>query len=166
VFNLYNEKEMDNLYKKNYKYFVKHLVVVFFMMLIISSCGSINTKPKEDKVEYSTLSLEGNSNDSLEYEIIIDDIGYESFLITQKPMNFYSQRYYENWNKYYVSDWNLKVGTSIYHSTKYQNVFDMYIDYDPTIDYGILVNYKLYYYFRFIENRYSVRFTIPRAIHY
>ena len=166
MYNLYNEKIMNNLYKIVNEYFIKKLAVIFIIVLVISSCGSINTQSKEDNIEYSTLKLESNSDDSLEYDIIIDDIGYESFLIMQKPMSFYSQRYYENWNRYYVSDWNLKVGAAIYHSTKYQNVFDMYIDYDPTINYGMLVNYKLYYYFRFVENRYGVRFRIPRAIHY
>ena len=157
---------MNNRDKITDKYFIKQLGVILFMLLIISSCGNFNNTSNEDKVEYSTLTLEGISDDSLEYNIIIDDIGYDSFLIMQKPMNFYSQRYYENWNRYYVSDWNIKVGTANYHSTKYQNVFDMYIDYDPTVDYGMMVNYKLYYYFRFVENKYNVRFKMPRAIHY
>ncbi len=121
---------------------------------------------QETKTHYSTLELEPISENSTEYDIIITDAGYESFLITQKPINFYSQQYYENWNKYYVTDWNQKVQMSIYHTQKYQEVFDMYIDYDSSINYGLEVNYKLYNYFLFVEKRYGVRFNVPRAINY
>ena len=148
------------------KQLIKYIGAITIVLFIISSCGSNKAQKDDDKTEYSTLKFDEVSDDSLEYDIYIDDIGYETFLIMQKPMNFYSQRYYENWNRYYVTDWNIKVQTSIYHSAKYQNVFDMYIDYDPTIDYGMEVNYKLYYYFMFVEKRYGVRFKVPRAINY
>jgi hypothetical protein len=65
-----------------------------------------------------------------------------------------------------VLDWNEKVRNSVYHSSKYQNVFDMLIDYDTSTDYGLEVNYKLYYYFMFVQKRYGVRFNVPRAIKY
>lgn len=156
-------KERKNIVGKQ---LIKCIGVITIMVFMITSCGSNKTQKEDDKVEYSTLKFDKVSDDSLEYKIFIDDIGYESFLIMQKPINFYSQRYYENWNRYYVTDWNQKVQTSIYHSAKYQNVFDMYIDYSPTIDYGIEVNYKLYYYFIFVEKKYGVRFKVPRAINY
>jgi len=143
-----------------------YFMVTIFALLFLSSCGSHNAKNSTDPTKYTTLKLDKVSSDSTEYDIIITDAGYDSFLATQKPMDFYSQRYYENWNRYYVIDWNNKVRNSAYHSIKYQNIFDMYIDYDPSTDYGMEVNYKLYYYFRFVEERYGVRFNIPRAISY
>ena len=145
---------------------IQYVIGIAIVSFSLNSCGSSKTDNKETNTQYSTLKFETESTDSTEYDIIITDIGYESFLITQKPMNFYSQKYYESWNSYYVSDWNQKVQTSMYHSAKYQNVFDMYIDYDRSIDYGIEVNYKLYYYFMFVEKRYGVRFRVPRAINY
>ena len=146
---------------------IKYLFALVALIFIITSCGSSNANSKTDK-KYSTLKFDkiSSDNDSTEYEILIIDPGYDSFLATQKPANFYSQKYYENWNKYYVVDWNQKVQSSIYHSSRYQSVFEMMIDYNPHIDYGMEVNYKLYYYFMFVEKRYGVRFKVPRAINY
>jgi len=151
--------------KDTTKFLISYLLVIITLLFFVSSCGSNKTNNQKTS-DYPTLKLEKASSDSTEYEIIIIDPGYENFLATQKPMNYYSQRYYENWNRYYVNDWNEKVRNSMYHTPKYQNVFDTYIDYDFHIDYGIEVNYKLYYYFRFVEKRYGVRFNVPRAIHY
>jgi len=145
---------------------IKYFSVLIVILLIVSSCGSTSTNKTSEANKYPILKLDNVDSDSTEYDIIISDVGYESFLATQKPMNFYSQKYYESWNRYYVQDWNDKVRNSIYHSPKYQNVFDMLIEYDHSIDYGIEVNYKLYYYFMFVEKRYGVRFNVPRAINY
>ena len=148
---------------------IKYILYITASILIINSmwsCGSSKTDKTASHKDYPTLKLDDIASDSTEYDIIITDVGYESFLATQKPVEFYSQRYYENWNRYYVTDWNIKVNNSMYHSDAYRNVFDMYIDYSPSINYGIEVNYKLYYYFRFVEKRYGVRFSIPRAINY
>ena len=153
--------------KKNTdKFIVSYFTAIVLILFFLSSCGSNNTKKQDNTEKYSTLELDEIASDSTEYDIIISDIGYESFLVTQKPMGFYSQRYYENWNRYYVVDWNDKVRNSMYHSAKYQNVFEMFIDYNPSTNYGMEVNYKLYYYFMFVESRYGVRFKVPRAIKY
>ncbi len=34
---------------------------------------------------------------------------------------------------------------------------DSYIDYRPNIDYGLDLNYKLYYYFKYFEERNNIR---------
>ena len=148
------------------RFVLGYFTSIVLALIFLSSCGSNKTKKQDNTTKYSTLELDEISSDSTEYDIIISDIGYESFLVTQKPMEFYSQRYYENWNRYYVVDWNNKVRNSIYHSAKYQNVFEMFIDYNPSTNYGMEVNYKLYYYFMFVERRYGVRFNVPRAIKY
>lgn len=96
------------------------------------------------------------ANDSLEYEIVIMDIGFETYLNTiAKPMNFYSQEYYENKNRFYVSEWNIRAQNPIrYRSDIYENQ----IDYDFNVNYGLEVNYKLYNYFKFVEHKYRQRF--------
>ena len=150
--------------EKRLNYHVLSIVIISFLTVIITSCGSKNNQNTYS--DYKTLDFETVSSDSIEYQIIIDDIGYESFLMMQKPIDFYSKKYYENWNRYYVVDWNSKVQSSIYHSSRYQDVFDIYINYDYTVDYGTEVNYKLYYYFLFIESKYRLKFNTPRAINY
>lgn len=96
--------------------------------------------------------------DSVEYELIVLDPRYESWLATQPPANFYSQQYYENWNHRYVTEWNHRHN----HPLRYGNFYETYIDYDPSVDYGLELNYRLYNYFRFIEHAYGI-VLIPRG---
>jgi len=94
------------------------------------------------------------ANDSLEYEIIIIDIGFTNYLATAKPMSYYTQSYLESRNRIYVTEWNIRAtNLTRYNSNIYENV----IDYQPHIDYGMEVNYKLYQYFQFAQRKYKMR---------
>lgn len=122
--------------------------------LLIASCSSTKkTGTQEAKTSQEVVRI---ANDSLEYEIIIMDIGFETYLNTiAKPMNFYSQEYYETKNRFYVTEWNIRAQNPLrYRSDIYENE----IDYDFNVDYGLEVNYKLYNYFKFVEYKYKQRF--------
>jgi hypothetical protein len=96
------------------------------------------------------------AKDSIEYDVIVTDIGYDRYLYTvAKPKNFYSQEYYEQKNRLYIPIWNNRVRTS--YSSKWRNVFEQEIEYDPSINYGLEVNYKLYNYFKFIEYSHGIK---------
>ncbi len=84
--------------------------------------------------------------DSVEYGLLIVDPGFESWLVIQPPEEFYSNNYYEMKNRLYVVEWNRRYNTS-YN----KNLYDNYIDYNSNIEYGIDLNYKLYYYFKYFE---------------
>ncbi len=86
------------------------------------------------------------AKDTSEYRLLIIDPGYESWLATQPPDEFYSNDYYSTKNNLYVLEWNLRYNTSFN-----KDLYDNYIDYNPRIDYGIDLNYKLYYYFKYFE---------------
>jgi hypothetical protein len=90
-------------------------------------------------------------NDSTEYQLIIIDIGFESWLATQKPMNYYSDDYYKSWNLRYVREWNY-----LYNLGKYPDYIESYVDYRPGIEYGTELNYRLYQYFQFFEHKYKI----------
>jgi hypothetical protein len=111
--------------------------------------------------QQDTLRFDGNvvSDDSIEYELIVIDPGYEFFLATQKHMEFYSQHYYESWNQRYVTEWNYRHSQPL----RYGDIYETYIDYSPHIDYGLELNYKLYYYFRFFEKKHDVKLLPERA---
>ena len=111
--------------------------------------------------QQDTLRFEENvgSNDSVEYELIVMDPGYESFLLMQKSMEFYSQSYYESWNQRYVTEWNYRHSQPL----RYGDMYETYIDYSPHIDYGPELNYKLYYYFQFFEKKHGVKLLPERA---
>ena len=120
--------------------------------LFIAACSS-TSKTAETKSSGEAVRI---ANDSLEYEIVITDIGFETYLNTiAKPMNYYSKEYYETKNHFYVTEWNMRARNPLrYRSDIYQNE----IDYDFNVDYGLEVNYKLYNYFKFVEHEYRQRF--------
>lgn len=122
--------------------------------LLIAACSSTTkTATKDGNPKQEVVRI---ANDSLEYEIIIMDIGFETYLNTiAKPMNFYSQEYYETKNRFYVTEWNIRAQNPLrYRSDIYENQ----IDYDFNVDYGLEVNYKLYNYFKFVEHKYRQQF--------
>jgi hypothetical protein len=132
---------------------MKRLSFLLVISLLVLSCGtSINVKAKKFKKDEPVTI----KNDSLHYEITIIDNGFNTYLNTiAKPKNYYSQQYYETQNKFYVTEWNIRVQNPLrYDDTIYENK----IDYDFNVDYGLEVNYKLYNYFKFVEYKYKQRF--------
>lgn len=128
----------------------------FFLMIfifLIYSCGtpqktiaSSTTSSKEEPVRIA--------NDSLAYEIFILDVGFNSYIATAKPMSYYSKEYLAARNIVYVTEWNNRArNPSRYNSNIYENI----IDYQPQIDYGLEVNYKLFNYFQFAQRKYKMR---------
>lgn len=129
---------------------MKNLLILLVFSFVLFQCKSTKTttQPTKQSVEIA--------KDSIEYDVIITDIGFEKYLITiAKPMNFYSQDYYESKNRLYVPIYNQHVRTS--RTGKWSQIFEQEIDYDPKTNYGLEVNYKLYNYFKFIEYTYKIK---------
>ncbi|MFL0094137.1 DUF6146 family protein [Tenacibaculum maritimum] len=57
-------------------------------------------------------------------------------------------------NLFYVSTWNYRV-TNINQFNP--NIYENIIDYDPNINYGYEVNYKLFNYFEFAQQKYRMQ---------
>ena len=132
---------------------MKNLFLFFTITLTIASCSSSKNVDlsNSEKIKEEAVVI---SNDSLEYQIIIYDIGFRTYLQTiAKPMNFYSQNYFEIKNNFYVTEWNFRASNPI----RYGDLYGSRIEYLPQIDYGLEVNYKLYNYFKFFEKKYGVR---------
>ena len=93
------------------------------------------------------------ANDELEYEVIIIDPGFSSWLAsTAQSRNYYSQSYLESKNRIWVSEWNSRVLQPQRYSP---NLYEMTINYEPNIDYGYEVNYLLYNYMVYFQNTYK-----------
>jgi hypothetical protein len=138
---------------------MKHLIYYLVIGLFIVGCTTTKTTTqKDDNLPEGAVKI---ANEDLEYEIIIIDPGFETYLNTiAKPANFYSQEYYENKNHFYVLEWNQRVlKPSAFNSSIYEN----HIDYERDIDYGLDVNYKLYNYFKFVEHKYGQKFLLTRG---
>ena len=124
------------------------LIVCFGFLFWACASSSINNTKivKEEPVVIA--------NDSLEYEIIIIEIGFTAYLAgVAQPEGFYSQSYMETRNRAWVAIWNQRV---ISPSSYNQNIYENIIDYQANIDYGYEVNYKLFNYFLFAQRKYKM----------
>ena len=92
------------------------------------------------------------ANDSLQYEIIVIDTGFNPWLVSKaQPRNYYSQSYLETKNQIYVNEWNNRV----LQPQRYDpNLYEMSIEYNSFINYGYEVNYLLYNYMIYFQNTY------------
>lgn len=129
-------------------FFFKYMIPILFFVFLIAGCGiSKNTADKKQAVKTSDTV----ETDSLEHRLIVLDPGFEGYLRRQPSMDFHSRSFYENRNRIYVQEWN-----SRYLAGENPDLFENYIDYDPRVDYDMEIEYKLYYYFRFFEEKYNI----------
>ena len=133
---------------------MKQLIYLIVTIFIIVGCSSTSKISEVDtQLPDGAVRI---ANNELEYEIIIIDPGFETYLLSiAKPANFYSQAYYETKNKLYVIEWNIRVNNPLGYNS---NIYENKIDYDFNTDYGLDVNYKLFNYFKFVEYKYKQQF--------
>jgi len=126
--------------------------ILLFTAILLSGACSLNRRSIVDN-EPNKMVFEAKGNDSTEYDIIIIDPGFDQWFAThRKPEWYYGQSYLETWNRQYVSAWNEKVLNRQLQERYPRNPFMELIDYRAHIDYGLSLNYKLYHYFKFIED--------------
>jgi uncharacterized protein DUF6146 len=142
---------------------MKNYIILLLISFWIYSCKTpqkINTSTSEvTTVTQDTVRI---ANDKLEYEIIIIEPGFNFWLQSvAKPEGYYSQSFLEGRNKFYVSEWNIRVLDPHRYDS---NLYELQIDYSPFIDYGYEVNYKLYNYFIYFQLHYKQQLTgfVPR----
>lgn len=142
---------------------LKFLIRVFFVLLLtllIMQCSgskkAINISQEEENVfNQNTIDTVTIKNDSLEYQIIIMEIGFNTWLQSiAKPKGYYTQSYMENRNRIYVINWNQRVLEPLRFDP---NLYELQINYDPNVDYGYDVNYELYNYFIYFQRKYNQR---------
>jgi hypothetical protein len=127
------------------------ILVLLFTIIACSTASkntvSAKTSSKPNAAVNDTVRI---ANDSLEYEVIIIDNGFSTWLASRAlPRNYYSLTYLENKNNLYVTEWNNRV----LQPQRYDpNLYEMRIDYQPTIHYGYEVNYMIYNYMIYFQN--------------
>ena len=142
-------------------------IYILLVCGFIISCNTSKTAiPQKSKTE-KELAIASNdtvtiANEELEYEIIIIEPGFNFWLASRaKPEGFYSQEYLENRNYQYVVAWNQRV----LQPQRYNSIiYELQVDYQPNIDYGYEVNYKLYNYFIYFQLTYKQQLAgfVPR----
>jgi hypothetical protein len=133
---------------------MKNIIFLLTLLLTIIGC----TTSKSNVVIKNTSKTGGNdtikiANEELEYEVIIIEPGFDTWLqSTAHPRKFYSQSYLENKNNFYILEWNNRVRQPQIYAP---NLYEMTIDYSPNIDYGYEVNYLIYNYMVYFQNKYK-----------
>ncbi|HKK10256.1 MAG TPA: DUF6146 family protein [Bacteroidales bacterium] len=106
------------------------------MSLSMISCGtSANVDSKPIK--------QTETSDSTEYKLVVFDAGFETwFQQRSQPSWYHSKPFYKSRNQRFTDRWNALVRTG-------KPGYDTEINYDPTIDYGLELEHKLYYFFKY-----------------
>jgi hypothetical protein len=125
---------------------MKNLILPVLILLLAWSCSP--SQKAESSTRNNTIAI-----DSTEYDITIIDMEFDTwYLMNYSPSKDFSNDYYRTKNHIGVSNWN-----SYFDRGKYQRVVGNHIFYDYPVDYGIDVNRKLYWYFKYIEDKYDIR---------
>ena len=147
---------------KNYFFIVT--LILFLMLSCTSKKSTVALPARNLTVKNDTIKIAKNAvqitndtvriaNEELEYEVIIIDIGFSTWLAGNAfPRGYLSQSYMENKNIFYVTEWNNRV---LQPQRFNPNLYEMSINYDRNIDYGYEVNYLIYNYFIFFQNTYK-----------
>jgi hypothetical protein len=139
------------------KYFFLGFIAIFLICCSASKNKGGNSSIHSDRSD--TLRI---ANDELEYEVIIIEPGFNSWLLSQaRPRGFYSETYLESKNQIYVMEWNSRVMQPQRYNP---NLYEMQIDYNSNIHYGYEVNYLIYNYFIFFQLNYKQQLAgfVPR----
>ena len=131
---------------------MKRVLYILVALILIVGCattGGTKTDIQNDQEFSDTLRIE---NDSLEYEIIIIEPGFNAWLTQQPPRGFYEQFWLENRNIILVNQFNFRISDPQRYDPL---VYQQRIEYFSHIDYGYEVNYLLYNWFQFFQQRYK-----------
>ncbi|MDQ6469383.1 DUF6146 family protein [Flavobacterium sp. LHD-80] len=136
---------------------MKKFIYILAILITIIACSTASkndaiasNSPKVNKAVSDTVKI---VNDSLEYEVIIIDNGFSTWLVSMaQPRHYYSLAYLENKNYLYVTEWNNRVRQPQVYNP---NLYEMLIDYRPEIHYGYEVNYLIYNYMIYFQNTYK-----------
>ncbi len=119
---------------------------IFFLLAAIVFFAACSAPKGIVKIEPN--GSESAAEDSLEYELVVFDTGFETWYMFQNsPTRYRSQQYYENWNRQYVSEWNY-----LATQPRRKSFFQPIMGYEPGVDYGFELNHKLFYYFQYVEH--------------
>ncbi|GEQ86320.1 hypothetical protein ULMS_18280 [Patiriisocius marinistellae] len=130
---------------------MKYILTILIIITVFIGCESnkkIISNSKIDSVETDTIRI---ANEELEYEIIILEQGFERYLSTQPNEDFYGISFLEGKNIFYTAEYNRRVRDINYS----RDLYPQEINYNRTAHYGQEVNYLLYMYFQFFEQKYN-----------
>jgi hypothetical protein len=132
----------------------KGILTAVFILIVLLSCKTTTSKGAlTDKTLTTQKDTIRIANDSLQYEVVIIDTGFNTWLNSRAlPRNYYSQVFLENKNRIYINEWNNRVLQPMKYNP---NLYLMLIDYNQNVNYGYEVNYLIYNYMIYFQNTYK-----------
>lgn len=127
------------------------LSIALMVSVVAGAVAQSNGKmvSKQKVAQNDTIRI---ANDSLEYEIVIIDPKFNTWLASRaRPRNYYGLTMMETRNYWLVSEWNRRVLEPHRYNPE---LYEMRIDYQSNIRYGYEVNYLLYNYFLYFQQEY------------
>jgi hypothetical protein len=140
----------------------KILTFLIVVVLFLSCTTTKNPSLSKDDVATKLSDTVRIANDDIEYEVIIIDPGFSSFLYGRAmPRGHYSESFLEQRNQMLVMEWNNRVRQPQRYNP---NLYEMIINYDSRTRYGYEVNYLIYNYFIYFQLNYNERLSgfVPR----
>lgn len=144
---------------------MKNLFLITLFSLFIISCTSKKSIVKDLQIKETKNKTSDTikiANKDLDYEVIIIEPGFNTWLATQaQPRGFYSESYLEDKNRFYVSEYNNRVMQPFKYNS---NLYENQINYNFNIHYGYEVNYLIYNYLVFFQQTYKQKLAgyVPR----
>lgn len=135
---------------------MKRIGIVIGCIVLLWACsGGKNATTMSSSSTTSQNDTVRIANDSLEYEVIIIEPGFNSWVNgTARGRGYYSEQFLENRNRVWVQEWNRRV---LQPQQFNPNLYELQINYDPRIHYGYEVNYLIYNYFIYFQLHYKQR---------
>ena len=123
-----------------------NVVIVMIMSIIVAtSCGVFGPDKMSGRIGLKYDANATEQGDSLEYDLLIIDHGFDSWFIKNGHMkSLHSNGHLQSMNSIYASTWNRMYMTG-------DRRVESYLDYDSRVDYGFEFNYKLFMYFKYFE---------------
>lgn len=126
---------------------------LFVLATFFALALGANNQSRVASLKIAADSIEIAKADSTEYELIIFDNDFESWFITsQKPRWYHENSYYRTKINFYATDWNLRVLQNMHREP-----YEYEINVDPNVDYGIDINWKLFWYFKYLEETLGIK---------
>ncbi|MFM2230847.1 MAG: hypothetical protein RL607_2105 [Bacteroidota bacterium] len=133
---------------------MKKYMLLGLLALGLWACSSTSHTPSRVAQEVAQVKDTVRiANDSLEYEVVIIEPGFNGWLqSTARPRGYYSESHLESRNRQWVMEWNSRVN----QPNRYDpNLYEMRINYDFGVHYGYEVNYLIYNYFIYFQMHYK-----------
>jgi hypothetical protein len=126
---------------------MKPVFYIGILSLLVYACSTA------ENASETSAKLAQNNLDSTLYEALIIDPNFDTwYLLNFALSKDRSNDYYRMKNNIAVVNWN-----DYYRKGLYLKVVDSYINYEPHIDYGMEVNRKLFWYFKYVQENYKIQ---------